>query len=601
MRVVATAGHVDHGKSSLIRALTGTDPDRFAEEKARGLTIDLGFAFTTLPSGTEVGFVDVPGHERFVKNMLAGVGAVDVALFVVAAGAGWMPQSEEHLQILGLLDIAAGLVVVTKADAVAPDAVDRTGREVAHRLAASSLRNAPVVVCDSISDRGLDGVRATLDAVLASVPAPADRARPRLWIDRVFAARGAGTVVTGTLAGGAVEVDDTLRVARTGQTVRVRGIESAHRPRDRVGPGARVALNLTGVDRRALGRGDALVREGQWIDTTVIDVEVTRLAGTPAHLPARLQAAVGSGEHGVQVRVLDESAQFARIRFDHALPLAVGDRIVLRDPARSRTIAGAVVLDVQSSRASSMTAPSALQAPLVARLLAGHGWLRRTELANLANLDADGVDALLQESAGDGHTVVVGSWLAPRGDVESLRAHSRRLVAAHHAQQPWSPGLELPALATALELPADQVIAAVAGDDTLTVEHGSVRETDRKQRASDTEAGRALLAQLDATPFAPPVPPDRDLARALVREGTLVDVDGVVFTASAIAAARARLREALAGDAVISVGQARELLDSSRKYVVPLLELLDREGFTRRRGDVRIAGPRLSSEVGDQR
>ncbi len=169
MRVVATAGHVDHGKSSLIRALTGTDPDRFPEEKTRGLTIDLGFAFTTLPSGTEVGFVDVPGHERFVKNMLAGVGAVDVALFVVAAGEGWMPQSEEHLQILGLLDISAGLVVITKADAVAPDAVDLTQLEVAQRLTTSSMRNAPVVVCDSVSGRGLDGVRTALDTVLASI------------------------------------------------------------------------------------------------------------------------------------------------------------------------------------------------------------------------------------------------------------------------------------------------------------------------------------------------------------------------------------------------------------------------------------------------
>ncbi len=196
----------------------------------------------------------------------------------------------------------------------------------------------------------------------------------------------------------------------------------------------------------------------------------------------------------MRVRVLDEVARLARLRFDHALPLAAGDRIVLRDPARARTIAGAIVLDVQSSCASSATARTALQAPLVLRLLAGHGWLRRTELANLANLDADGVDALLHESERDGHTLVVGEWLAPRGDVETVRAHSHRLVAAHHDQQPWSPGLELPALAAALELPVDQVLAALGGDDTLTVELGVVREADRSQRASDTDAGRALLA-----------------------------------------------------------------------------------------------------------
>jgi len=599
VRVVATAGHVDHGKSSLIRALTGTDPDRFPEEKTRGLTIDLGFAFTTLPSGTEVGFVDVPGHERFVKNMLAGVGAVDVALFVVAAGEGWMPQSEEHLQILGLLDISAGLVAITKADAVAPEAVDVTQREVAQQLTTSSMRNAPVVVCDSVSGRGLDLVRTTLDAVLASIAPPTDRARPRLWIDRVFAARGAGTVVTGTLVGGPVELDDTLRVVRSGQTVRIRGIESAHRPVKRIDPGTRVALNLAGVDRRALGRGDALVREGQWVDVTVVDVEVQPVTATPARLPARLQAAVGSGEHAVRVRVLDEDTRLARLQFEHALPLSVGDRIVLRDPARARTIAGAVVLDVQSSCAPAV-ARTALQAPLVPRLLAGHGWLRPTELANLANLDADGVNVLVHASARDGRALVVGEWLAPPGAVEAMRAHAHRLVDAHHDAQPWSPGLELPVLATALESPVDQVRAALGGDDTLTVESGVVRAAERSQRASDTDAGRALLAQLDATPFRPPVPTDRELARALVREGTLIDVDGVIFTASAVAAARARLRDALAGDAAITVGQARAVLDSSRKYVVPLLERFDREGFTRRRGDVRIAGPGFSSEVGDQ-
>src|SRR5438045_1245850 len=197
MHVVATAGHVDHGKSSLVLALTGTDPDRFAEEKARGLTIDLGFAFTTLPSGIEVGFVDVPGHVRFVKNMLAGVGAVEVAVLVIAAGEGWMPQTEEHLRILELLGIRCGMVVVTKADAVPADLVELTVLEVEDHLGGSSWQGAPLVVCDSLSGRGLDAVRETRDDVLSAVPAPRDRGRPRQWIDRVFSPRGVSTVVTG--------------------------------------------------------------------------------------------------------------------------------------------------------------------------------------------------------------------------------------------------------------------------------------------------------------------------------------------------------------------------------------------------------------------
>jgi selenocysteine-specific elongation factor len=223
MRVIATAGHVDHGKSSLVLALTGTDPDRLAEEKARGLTLDLGFAFTTLASGVEVGFVDVPGHVRFLKNMLAGVGAVEVVLFVVSAREGWMPQSEEHLAILELLGVEHGVVALTNADAVDGERVARAREEVAARVARSTLRGAAIVTVDSRSGRGIDDVRDELDRMLA-VAAPArDHDRPRLWVDRVFAPAGAGTVVTGTLVGGAIAAHDALEVARTGFPVRVRG------------------------------------------------------------------------------------------------------------------------------------------------------------------------------------------------------------------------------------------------------------------------------------------------------------------------------------------------------------------------------------------
>ena len=250
MRVVATAGHVDHGKSSLVLALTGTDPDRFPEEKARGLTIDLGFAFTTLPSGTEVGFVDVPGHVRFIKNMLAGVGAVEVALLVVAASEGWMPQSEEHLRILELLGVRYAVVAITKVDTVDAETLELAHLDVAEHLEGTPFEDAPVVACDSVSGRGLDDVRAALDAVLAAAPEARDAGRPRLWVDRVFAAKGAGTVVTGTLTGGAIAIDDDVEVTSRHVRARVRAIQTAHRQVDRVGPGTRVALNLVGIEHR---------------------------------------------------------------------------------------------------------------------------------------------------------------------------------------------------------------------------------------------------------------------------------------------------------------------------------------------------------------
>jgi selenocysteine-specific elongation factor len=588
VRVVATAGHVDHGKSSLVLALTGTDPDRFAEEKARGLTIDLGFAFTTLPSGCDVGFVDVPGHERFVKNMLAGVGAIDVALFVVAAGDGWMPQSEEHLRILDLLGVRHGMVAVTKADTVAPDLLEVTRLEIDDHLATSSLRDAPVVVCDSVSGRGLDDVRRTLDQVLADAGAPADHGRPRLWVDRVFAPRGAGTVVTGTLTGGAVAVDDTLHVVPLDQAVRVRGIESAHRSLERVEPGARVALNLGGVDHHQLGRGHALVREDEWCEATSVDVRVEPIPGAPGRLPTRLRAAVGSGEHAVRVRLLDEDAGFARVRFDTAVPLAVGDRFVLRDPARARTIAGAQVLDVESALPAA-AAPAALTLDPIPRLLASHGWLSRPELARFLDRDTQEVDELVDDALTLDAVVAVATWLAPPGDLARLRADAQRAVDTHHDTAPLSPGIELATLASQLGHPPGHVRAALDGVDTLAVRQGVVVDPARATRRADTDAGRALVAQLDANPFSPPAPADPDLARALVREGVLVDIDGIVFTADAIDTARARLREALADGGSITVSDARELLSSSRKYVVPLLEHLDRDGFTRRRGDSRGA------------
>ena len=593
MRVVATAGHVDHGKSSLVLALTGTDPDRFAEEQARGLTIDLGFAFTTLPSGAEVGFVDVPGHVRFAKNMLAGVGAVEVAILVVAGGEGWMPQTEEHLRILELLDVRHGMVVVTKADAVAAELVDLTVLDVEEHLKGSTLEGAPLVVCDSVTGRGLDEVRDMLDVVLATAPAPDDRGRPRVWIDRVFAPRGVGTVVTGTLAGGTIAVDDVMEITGLSRAVRVRGIQTAHREVVWVGPGARVALNLAGVEHHALGRGDALVRPGQWESARTVDVEVTPLPQAPVPLPARLLAAVGSGEHAVRLRHLGSDGRFARVRFAVPLPLAAGDRMVLRDPARSRTVAGAVVLDVNSACPASETS-AVLALPLGPRLLAGHGWLLRPRLERLTDLDAERAVVLTDEMIATGAGRAVGDWIVATAVLDELRAHARAAVVQHHEHSPHSAGLELGTVATSLRVDVEQLRAALSDDDDLVVEQGAVRARDRRARTSESDAARALVAELDATPFSPPAPSDIALARAMVREGTLIDVDGIVFTAAAIDQARVLIRAAFAMRDTISVGDAREILGgSSRKYVVPLLTRFDAEGVTRRRGDARVPGPRL--------
>ena len=273
MRVIATAGHVDHGKSSLVLALTGTDPDRLEEEHRRGLTIDLGFAHTTVADDVgaeDIAFVDVPGHVRFLRNMLAGVGGVDACLFVVAATEGWKPQSEEHLRILELVGVHHGVIALTKIDVLDDaDLVELAVLEVAERVAGTFLAGAPIVPVAAPSGIGLDRLGAELAGLARRTPASPDRGRPRLWIDRVFAARGSGTVVTGTLTDGAVEVDQHVVVEPAGQRARVRAIQTLGVPVDRIGPGNRVALNLAGVDRHELTRGDVVVTLGRWRATRV--------------------------------------------------------------------------------------------------------------------------------------------------------------------------------------------------------------------------------------------------------------------------------------------------------------------------------------------
>src|SRR5947209_4465983 len=370
MHVVATAGHVDHGKSTLVLALTGMDPDRFAEEKTRGLTIDLGFAWTALPSGRELALVDVPGHVRFIKNMLAGVGAVDACLFVVAATEGWKPQSEEHLRILELLGVAHGAVALTKVGLVDEEWAELARMDVAERVAGTFLEGAEVVAVDGVSGLGLDGLAAALDRLLEITPAAQDRQRPRLWVDRSFAAKGSGTVVTGTLTGGALDVDEELMLVpghRGGraQRVRVRALQSHQRPLPRVGPGHRVAVNLAGISHDRVQRGDALVRPGMWHATRTVDCSLTVLSSLDHEVSRRgaFNAYIGSGEHPVRLRLLGADALApgeagpARVHLPVALPLLPGDRYVLRESGRSETVGGGEVLDVDPVLPAAKAAP----------------------------------------------------------------------------------------------------------------------------------------------------------------------------------------------------------------------------------------------------
>lgn len=573
MHVVATAGHVDHGKSTLVLHLTGTDPDRLAEEKARGLTIDLGFAGATLPSGRRMAMIDVPGHVRFLKNMLAGMGAVDACLFVVAASEGWKPQSEEHLRILDVLGVRHGLIALTKVGLVDDDLEELARLEVEEAVEGTFLAGAPVVGVDAPTGRGLDDLRTALDDLLAVTPTAADHGRPRLWIDRSFAPAGAGTVVTGTLAGGPVSVDDELLLAPVATTVRVRAIQRLHEQVPHLEPGNRTALNLVGVGHGSVTRGDVLVRAGQWHHTDRLDASLTVLTRLDHAVSRRgaYLAYIGSGEHPVQLRVLGpqpiEPGETGpvRLHLPRPLPLLPGDRFVLRDAGRGETVGGGEVLDIDPVLRASRAAPDRRPE----RVVAERGWIDADRLVLLTGVRLE---------------PTLGRWVvSDDARAEAVARVTARLLEAGPL------GLELATLDE-----RDRVVAEHLDD--VVVEQGRAVAAD----AIDPLDGHPWLDQLAAEPFTPPGPPPdltRNEIRELVRRGAVVEVDGVAFGADAIEQACAVVRRLLAEQPDgVTVAQIRDGLGTSRKYVLPLLAHLDATGRTRRRGDLRIAGPRLAVE-----
>jgi selenocysteine-specific elongation factor len=498
-QVIATAGHVDHGKSTLVRALTGMEPDRWEEERRRGLTIDLGFAWMDEPDGPRVAFVDVPGHERFVPNMLAGLGPVPAVLMVVAADGGWMPQSAEHLAAIDALGISHGLLAITRADLADPGPALRRARA---ELAATSLGQVEAVAVSAVTGAGLPELRRALARLAAALPVPDPAGPVRLWVDRAFSIRGSGTVVTGTLPAGTVRVGGELLLTPALRPVRVRAIESLNRPADQVHGVARVALNLRGLPRDIPGRGMALVEADRWTLTSTVDVRCQLPAGLD-RLPRELAVHIGSARTPATVRALGPTPPvtpvtpaapettgipggtrgtlLARLSLRDPLPLHVGDRLLLRDPgAAGLLILGAVVLDVAPPRLARRGAAAAAATELAqwptpprpADLLARHKLLRQGALTamGLGGVDGDGGaggdggDGGGGEGDRDGGGLapVAGDWLADPAFWTAARERLTRLVTEHAAQNPLAVGLPVEAARAALQLPTRSLVEALA-------------------------------------------------------------------------------------------------------------------------------------------
>ena len=584
--VVVTAGHVDHGKSTLIRALTGMEPDRWAEERRRGLTIDLGFAWTRLPSGRQVGFVDVPGHERFLTNTLAGLGAAPVACFVVAADRGWQAQSDDHRDAIAALGISHGLIVLTRADLARPEQVSAVLDRTRAELAQTGLHDATAVTVSATAGTGLTGLRTALDAVLAQLSTPPAEQRLRLWVDRSFTIAGSGTVVTGTLTAGTLHRGDRLQLSGSGrpQQVTVRELQTCGRTVPAIGPVARAAVNLRGVVHDEVRRGDALLSPGQWPSTRIVDVG--RRTGAPfGAAPERLVVHVGTAAVPVRLRPFDDD--HARLMLDRALPLVVDDRLVLRDPGNRRVVGGVQVLDADppalrrrgdSARRASQLRSSADAGGRLLAEIARRGAVTEQALRVLGHSWTD-VPAGVR---------LLGGWWVHEDTYAGWQQRLRAAVQELRQRDPLAGGLSQGAAGDLLGLPDPTLLGVIARDAGLEQHAGRIRLPGRSGDlgAAATAVGE-LEARLAVEPFRAPEADElaalrlsgRELAAA-ERAGRLIRLrPGIVLLPTAPALA---MRELARLEQPFTTSAARQALNTSRRVAIPLLEHLDARGWTRR-------------------
>lgn len=578
MHVVATAGHVDHGKSTLVQALTGMQPDRWAEEQRRSMTIDLGFAWTTLPSGRQIAFVDVPGHERFVSNMLAGVGPVPAVLMAVAADEGWMPQSAEHLAALDALGVRHGLLAITRADLADPGPAAHRARA---ELAASTLGQVEVVAVSAKTGHGLDDLRAALDRLIAGLPAPTESGPVRMWVDRSFSIRGAGTVVTGTLTAGSLHTGDELEIAPTGTVAQIRALHCLGQAVEHTTAVARAAVNLRGLHHSKIHRGEALLTPSSYLTTTLIDV---RLHGDPvADLPPALTLHIGSAAVVARIRPL--GADTARLALSRPLPLLIGDRALLRDPGRHQIAGGVTVLDVDPPPLRRRGAAAERAATL--STMTGHAdersELRRRLLVRRGGLQRMGVPVTMEPVAGD--------WLADPDHWARLRQRLGDEVSRHARQHPLEPGIAAEELRHLLDLP-DRALVDALLTPPLATRDGRVHIGEAPPALPEpvAQAIVQIRAELAEHPFHAP---EADRLKALGlgrhelaaarRAGELVQLTAdVVLLPDAIETAATVLA---ALPQPFTTSDARKALGTTRRVAVPLLEMLDHRGLTRRLPD----------------
>lgn len=626
MLTIATAGHIDHGKSSLIKALTSIDPDRLPEEKERGMTIDLGFAWLPLPSGEVVGMVDVPGHKQFVHNVIPGLFGVDAALLLVAADDGWMPQTEEHLRILDLLGIRHGLVALNKID-LAPDPawLDLVCDDIVRHIAGTSLEGSPILRVSARTGAGIAEMRETVASLAVRLVPRQDAGKPRLPVDRVFSIKGAGVVVTGTLSGGIFRAGDEVVLSPTGTTARIRTVESYKQLRPEAMPGSRVALNLTGVKREELGRGDLVLPVALPL-SRILDVELKLLPGLEVPLKSMAEVVIFMETRemlghvaliGPRLLAPGESV-FAQLRLSEDISAYVGERFVIRRQSPPMTIGGGVVLDPQAGKFKLAEVPArqaflekrkSLALPdLILSEVAKRRQMAASAVLAASNFSKTEIDRAIKELLQQKRLVSAGQVLIDLAFWQGAGGKLLSMAQAEHKIDKLKKGLPQAAAQSSLGLDKDifdvLVQELVSAGKLVRLEDALALPEHRQQLSSQQEAqAAAIRLMFKKNPTAPPtlkeitaaLPGSVGVVRYLAQQGELVELpEGVLMSTTQFAAAESEVVRLLKEKGRVTIQDLSACFGYSRKFSIPLFTHLDRLGITRREGDVRVAGKKTA-------
>ena len=614
MFVLGTAGHVDHGKSALVQALTGIDPDRLAQEKERGMTIDLGFAWLKLPSGQEIGIVDVPGHERFVRNMLAGAGGIDIAMLVIAANEGVMPQTREHLAILDLLGISKGVVALTKRDLVDKEWLDLVRLDIEELLKPTTLSGAPIVPVSAVTREGLPELLDIIDKQLANTPPRKDKGKPRLPIDRIFTISGSGTVVTGTLIDGSLNTGQEVEIVPGGLKSRLRGLQTHKTGVRTASPGSRVAANLTGITTTQLQRGDILTRPGWLIPTTLVNarLHILKDAKHPLKHNTARSFYVLAAEATAKIRLLEAEAikpgesGWVQLMLDRPLAIVDGDHFIIR--STTETLGGGVIVDAHARRMPRFK-PEVIETlnvrekgspeELIVSRIEAKKWLELADLLTQISLPSDDVGQIVEGLVVRGEIIQLGqgehSVLVSLDAWNNLFLEAKKALQEYHSKFPVRTGIPKVELLNKLKLGRySQLLLDRLVDDKLLINEGTaLRLQEFQVKLSSTQQTKidTFLKALAEHPYAPPTEliPEPDLLSLLIERKQVVKLsEGVVVSTKAYEEMVGKILVQLTVNGKITLAEVRDMFQTSRKYAQALMEHLDAEKVTRRVGDERV-------------